>query len=255
MQKIKCPTCGTETVLDTVCPSCGSIAKNGVAIYREPRSVLEGARRTFTVEYLVAVREIKVGRGKWHEEFIDQAVNQAARLLRVLAKGVSTCRGGQTRTKVAARLRTLLVLAIGMWLLTPPQLLVPPLSQKNLPPLVTARTWVKILKPDPQAHLIQHDFVLTCALRSPKIFGLSAVRAHFSPVKWLLKEIKVEVTKETIEIRLSGRYPLDDLQKLVDAIAEEYLERLFRDDKLKELENDMERLKPRRDKKLKKNKA
>jgi hypothetical protein len=88
MQNIKCLTCGSETALDTTCPSCGLAARNGATIRRDPPpppelagvkferptpEMLEEARRTFNQEeYLAAVREIEAGGGFTLEDFIDE---------------------------------------------------------------------------------------------------------------------------------------------------------------------------------------
>jgi hypothetical protein len=97
MQKIKCPTCGSETVPDSACPSCGQAANNGTTIRREPPlppelaglkierptpEMLEEARRTFNKEeYLAAVREIEAGGGVQIDDLIaelERRVNGSA---------------------------------------------------------------------------------------------------------------------------------------------------------------------------------
>lgn len=67
MQKIQCPTCGSETSPDGVCPRCGHA--NGAepppevaswVIEPVPPDVAEHFRRTFDeAEYLAEVREIE----------------------------------------------------------------------------------------------------------------------------------------------------------------------------------------------------
>ena len=90
MEKIKCPTCGSETVPDAVCPSCGQAAVNGTAkpLRRNPPTppelagvkferptpeMLEEARRTFDeAEYLAGVREIEAGGGVTFEKIMAE---------------------------------------------------------------------------------------------------------------------------------------------------------------------------------------
>ena len=90
MQKNKCTACGSETVPDAACPSCGDATVNGAAktprvkpappaevaswvIERPTPEMLEDARRTFdAAEYLAGVREIEAGGGQRLEDFIEE---------------------------------------------------------------------------------------------------------------------------------------------------------------------------------------
>ena len=67
MQKIQCPTCGSETAPDGACPRCGHANGAGPppevaswVIEPVPPDVAEHFRRTFDeAEYLAEVREIE----------------------------------------------------------------------------------------------------------------------------------------------------------------------------------------------------
>ena len=79
MQKIKCPTCGSDTAPDVACPSCGQAASNGANIRPNPTpppevagwniehaspDVLAWARQTFDEqEYWAAFREVETNGG------------------------------------------------------------------------------------------------------------------------------------------------------------------------------------------------
>jgi hypothetical protein len=88
VEKIKCPTCGSETVPDAACPNCGHTTSNGATFRRDPPpppelaglkierptpEMLEEARRTFNEEeYLAAVREIEAGGGVQIDDLIAE---------------------------------------------------------------------------------------------------------------------------------------------------------------------------------------
>lgn len=88
MQKIKCPTCGSETVPDAVCPSCGDAANNGTTIRPEPvpppevatwviepvpPEVREHFLRTFDeAEYLAEIRELERTGGVQIDDLIEE---------------------------------------------------------------------------------------------------------------------------------------------------------------------------------------
>jgi hypothetical protein len=94
VEKIKCPSCGTETAADAACPSCGHAVRNGAVagptppevagwvIERPSREMLEEARRTFDeAEYLAAVREIERTGGVQIDDLIaelERRVNGSA---------------------------------------------------------------------------------------------------------------------------------------------------------------------------------
>lgn len=89
MEKIKCPTCGSETVPDAVCPSCGQAVNGaakphwvkpppppelvGIVFTPTPPEMAEEIRRTFNEEeYLAAVRELERTGGHKLEDFIEE---------------------------------------------------------------------------------------------------------------------------------------------------------------------------------------
>lgn len=88
MQKIKCPTCGSETAPDAACPSCGQAASNAATTRPEPTpplevarwniehaspDVLAWARQTFDeAEFLRALRDVERGGGVQIDDLIAE---------------------------------------------------------------------------------------------------------------------------------------------------------------------------------------
>jgi capsular exopolysaccharide synthesis family protein len=75
-----------------------------------------------------------------------------------------------------------------------------------------------------QLALLRSNFVLTAALRDPRIAGLSALTKQSDPVEWLQEDLVVQFPQngEILEITLSGDELPEDLVKIVDAVAKAY---------------------------------
>jgi capsular exopolysaccharide synthesis family protein len=74
-----------------------------------------------------------------------------------------------------------------------------------------------------QLAALKSYFVLQAAVRKPGITSLSALAGE-DPVEWLMENLEVQFPQqgEYLSITLSGNYPPEDLQRLVDAVAKAY---------------------------------
>jgi capsular exopolysaccharide synthesis family protein len=74
-----------------------------------------------------------------------------------------------------------------------------------------------------QLAALKSYFVLQSAVRKPGITSLSALAGE-DPVEWLMENLDVQFPQqgEYLSISLSGSYPPEDLQRLVDAVAKAY---------------------------------
>jgi hypothetical protein len=76
-----------------------------------------------------------------------------------------------------------------------------------------------------QLVLIKSNFVLTAALRDPKVANLPLVAAQEDAVEWLADQLEIEflLNSEVLSIRMRGTDgQIPDLRQLVDAVCEAY---------------------------------
>jgi succinoglycan biosynthesis transport protein ExoP len=76
-----------------------------------------------------------------------------------------------------------------------------------------------------QLALLKSHYVLEKALRGPGVSSLSALAGQSDPVEWLTEKLIVSVQQnsEILSITLTGDEAPEDLRKLVDAVAQAYL--------------------------------
>lgn len=96
-----------------------------------------------------------------------------------------------------------------------------------------------------QAQLIRSNYVLTAALRDPKVVALPTFQAEPDPIKWLEQELKIDPAEgsELLKVSLEGTNP-DDLKAILNAVVQaSYMKEIVEDeqkrkgDKLKLLED------------------
>ena len=75
-----------------------------------------------------------------------------------------------------------------------------------------------------QLALLKSNYVLTAAIRNPKVGGLSALAGESEPVEWLQENLVVDFPQngEILSITLSGNELPEELEILVDAVAKAY---------------------------------
>lgn len=75
-----------------------------------------------------------------------------------------------------------------------------------------------------QLALLKSNFVLSAAIRNPKVGGLSALAGEKDQVDWLQRNLSVEFPQngELLEITLAGDELPDELKILVNAVSEAY---------------------------------
>jgi hypothetical protein len=76
-----------------------------------------------------------------------------------------------------------------------------------------------------QLALLKSNFVLTAAIRNPKVASLTILEGEDDPVSWLQENLEVEFPQnaEILSIRLRGTEgQANDLVQLVDAVADAY---------------------------------
>jgi capsular exopolysaccharide synthesis family protein len=93
----------------------------------------------------------------------------------------------------------------------------------------------EIMKKSQLAALTSY-FVLQSAVRKPGITSLSALAGE-EPVEWLMENLNVQFPQqgEYLSITLSGNYPPEDLQRLVDAVAKAYSDEVIFKEKQRRL--------------------
>jgi capsular exopolysaccharide synthesis family protein len=102
-----------------------------------------------------------------------------------------------------------------------------------------------------QVILAKSRVVIETALKKPGVSELPSVRTQTDPPAWLEEEIKVEIPhgSEILKISMTGAYPAHDLETLVNAVTDSYLEeiveqekrdRLARLDRLRSLFSDLQ---------------
>jgi succinoglycan biosynthesis transport protein ExoP len=87
-----------------------------------------------------------------------------------------------------------------------------------------------------QVQLIKSPFVLKAALRQPGISELRSIREQEDPDSWMARSIQVTVPAESevIQVRLRGEHAAD-VTKIVNAVADAYLQDFGSKDKIERL--------------------
>ncbi len=78
---------------------------------------------------------------------------------------------------------------------------------------------------------LKSNYVLTAAIRDPKVGGLSALAGEKDPVQWLQDNLEVDFPQngEVLSIALSGNELPEDLVTLVNAVAKAYQDEVITD--------------------------
>jgi capsular exopolysaccharide synthesis family protein len=90
-----------------------------------------------------------------------------------------------------------------------------------------------------QLALLKSNFVLTAAIRNPKVGGLSALAGESEPVEWLQENLVVDFPQngEILSITLSGDELPEELVTLVDAVAKAYKDEVVAELRQRQLAN------------------
>lgn len=89
-----------------------------------------------------------------------------------------------------------------------------------------------------QIALLKSNFVLTSAIRDPKIGGLSLLQSQSDPAEWLADNLKIEFPEngEILSISLDGTEGQEnELVQIVDAIAKSYQEEVIEKSRMQKL--------------------
>ena len=79
-----------------------------------------------------------------------------------------------------------------------------------------------------QLALLKSYFVMSEAVRDPKMADLPAIAGEEDPVQWLTDQISVQFPQESevLQISMSGDENPEDLRTIVDAVASAYENRV-----------------------------
>lgn len=88
-----------------------------------------------------------------------------------------------------------------------------------------------------QVILAKSRVVIEAALKKPGVSELASVRKQLDPPAWLGGQIKVEIPRgsEILKISMTGAYPANDLEMLVNAVTDSYLEEIVEQEKRERL--------------------